>query len=231
VSAHAARERVASRRHVLQAVCGEERARAGGRAGEWAARRPPQRARSQRTIALPSAVGAGVARAGSTGCASQLPALPVYLAGCKSLLALHGPTYFQRLWCVLELHIFYQMGGSLDQIQFVRVDGGVHAALAASAVGGGPSASPPPGDETPSRNLFDVRRATATDPFDHARLLAVIEGNGQGIVAFNEWVRGLLHLAHMRDELSAQRRAAAAGGSVGTGSRGRTPLSVRRHPA
>lgn len=35
-----------------------------------------------------------------TDLAAQLPSLPVYLAGCKSLLVLHGPTYLSRLWCV-----------------------------------------------------------------------------------------------------------------------------------
>jgi len=29
---------------------------------------------------------------------AQLPSLPVYLAGCNTLLVLHGPTYLSRLW-------------------------------------------------------------------------------------------------------------------------------------
>jgi hypothetical protein len=31
---------------------------------------------------------------------AQLPSLPVYLSGCHTLVALHGPTYLSRLWCV-----------------------------------------------------------------------------------------------------------------------------------
>ena len=111
--------------------------------------------------------------------AAQLPSLPVYLAGCKSVLALAGPTYFQRLWCVLELHIFHQMGGSLDHIVLVPLDGTNVSAGEARPLSIGKPA-------------FDVHRASATDPHDQERLLAVIEGSGEGIAAFNEWVRTAL---------------------------------------
>lgn len=109
---------------------------------------------------------------------AQLASLPVYLAGCRSVLALSGPSYFQRLWCVLELHIFYQMGGQLEQIVFEPIHTLPGERSAASAVA----------DYAP----FDVRNARASDPRDEGRLLAVIEGSGEGINAFNSWVRMML---------------------------------------
>ena len=41
-----------------------------------------------------------------------LMCLPVFLAGCNSLLVLAGATYSRRMWCVMELIIFLVMGGS-----------------------------------------------------------------------------------------------------------------------
>ena len=41
-----------------------------------------------------------------------LMCLPVFLAGCNSLLVLAGRTYPRRLWCVMELFIFKIMGGA-----------------------------------------------------------------------------------------------------------------------
>ena len=35
-----------------------------------------------------------------------LPYLPVFLAGCKHLLIIAGPTYMERLRCVMELFTF-----------------------------------------------------------------------------------------------------------------------------
>ncbi|KAG8460452.1 hypothetical protein KFE25_013102 [Diacronema lutheri] len=111
----------------------------------------------------------------------QLASLPIYLAGCKTVLALAGPTYFQRLWCVLELHIFHQMGGSIEQIHFVPLE---TVAPTAGDVGAEEAAN--------EAAVFDVRCAVATDPLDELRLLAVIEGSGEGIAAFNSWVRTTL---------------------------------------
>merc|ERR1712232_1308436 len=45
----------------------------------------------------------------------RLRALPVYVAGCKKLLVLFGETFLERLWCIVEIFIFLQMGGdSMD---------------------------------------------------------------------------------------------------------------------
>ena len=36
----------------------------------------------------------------------SLAGLPVFLAGCQTLLVVAGPTYCSRLWCVMELFTF-----------------------------------------------------------------------------------------------------------------------------
>ena len=44
---------------------------------------------------------------------NSLAALPVYLAGCSRLVILSGATYLQRLWCIIEMFVFMEMGGDL----------------------------------------------------------------------------------------------------------------------
>jgi len=61
----------------------------------------------------------------------SLACLPLYLAGCQTLLLLAGPSYLTRLWCVIELFVFVQMGGSEAQIIVLPLappstDGAVH---------------------------------------------------------------------------------------------------------
>jgi len=46
-----------------------------------------------------------------TAITESLPLLPVYLAGCNSLLVLAGPTYMQRLWCWVEIFVWLEIGG------------------------------------------------------------------------------------------------------------------------
>ena len=40
----------------------------------------------------------------------SLACLPVFLAGCKTLLVVAGPTYCSRLWCIMELFTFVRSG-------------------------------------------------------------------------------------------------------------------------
>ena len=46
----------------------------------------------------------------------SLACLPVFLSGCQTLFAVVGPTYTRRLWCVMELFTFLQMGGEADRV-------------------------------------------------------------------------------------------------------------------
>lgn len=49
--------------------------------------------------------------------AENLKCLPVFLAGCKTLLIVAGNTYLERLWCVVEIFVFLAMGGSPDDLE------------------------------------------------------------------------------------------------------------------
>ena len=52
----------------------------------------------------------------------SIACLPCYLAGCKELVVLAGPTFMRRLWCIMELFSFVQMGGaSCHQAKAVRL--------------------------------------------------------------------------------------------------------------
>jgi hypothetical protein len=41
---------------------------------------------------------------------TDLRCLPLFLGGCKELVVLCGPSYLDRLWCVLELFMYGHMG-------------------------------------------------------------------------------------------------------------------------
>merc|ERR1719498_1823720 len=46
----------------------------------------------------------------------SLASLPVYLAGCRKLVILCGKTYLKRLWCIVELFVFLEMGGEVRNL-------------------------------------------------------------------------------------------------------------------
>ena len=46
----------------------------------------------------------------------NLLCLPVWLSGCKQLAIICGPTYLERLWCIMEYFVFVQMGGMLGDV-------------------------------------------------------------------------------------------------------------------
>ena len=37
--------------------------------------------------------------------ASNLACLPIFLAGCSELLVIAGPTFTERLWCIMEVYV------------------------------------------------------------------------------------------------------------------------------
>jgi len=53
--------------------------------------------------------------------AADLAGLPIYLLGCRSLVVLLGRTYCERLWCVMELFAFLQMGGKRENVHVIRL--------------------------------------------------------------------------------------------------------------
>ena len=100
----------------------------------------------------------------------SLAALPVYLSGCKTLLVVAGATYTTRLWCVMEIFVFLQMGGDPQRVSALALPGrDVMAALA----------------------HFDASKATCFKPEDRQHLLGIIEGAFGDFSSFNAQVRSL----------------------------------------
>ena len=81
-----------------------------------------------------------------------------------------GPTYATRLWCVMELFTFIQMGGARERITVRELCEGARAGLAA----------------------FDAAKARCFLPKDKHKLLAVVEASFGDLRPFNRVVSALL---------------------------------------
>jgi hypothetical protein len=110
-----------------------------------------------------------------TDIAADLRCLPIFLNGCKKMVALCGPTYFGRLWCVMELFTYYHTGLSHDRLTVMPVlredqhDGvAMHAAV----------------------ESFDVGHCECGSTRDKDKLMEIIQADG--IQAFNAEMRVLL---------------------------------------
>ena len=133
--------------------------------------------------------------------------LPVFLAGCNTLLVLFSRSYLERLWCVTEIFIFMQMGGTADRIEMILPD---HALGAPAA--GDVSAKASPFDVHDAIKSFDVQRAACFRSEERERLLTVIEAGFGGLGVFNEVLVKLLDAAvALRDAAEARALAAKRG--------------------
>jgi len=104
--------------------------------------------------------------------------LPVFLAGCKQLYLFCGPTFLERLWCLLEIFVYLEMGGRVDDVTLVL--------------------APPEGvDEVDAFfeerfARFDVAHAKCFDPVERDRLLATIEAGFGGLDQFNASLKNVV---------------------------------------
>merc|ERR1712194_562171 len=96
----------------------------------------------------------------------SLSCLPVYLSGCAKLLVLCGDTYLQRLWCVIELFVFFEMGGLQSDLEIL------HVACDDEAEGSKKLEA--------AAQLFEPLAARCSTDFDTLRLQEVIAASGQG---------------------------------------------------
>jgi len=113
---------------------------------------------------------------------ADLRGLPIFLSGCKELLVLCGPTYLSRLWCIMELFTFVQMGGDLTRIKLLRLlqDGQQERDKAAI--------------QCASEN-FDARRCECLVAADKEKMLTIIMAAFGDVAGFNKAVCGLLKQA------------------------------------
>ena len=104
-----------------------------------------------------------------TSISDSLMCLPVFLAGCKQLYLFCGPTFLERLWCLLEIFVYLEMGGRVDDVALVLA----------------------PPDDAYFERFCEVRRVHATcfDPVERDRLLATIEAGFGGLDQFNALLR------------------------------------------
>ena len=129
--------------------------------------------------------------------------LPLYLVGCKKLLALVGPTYIESLKCVIEVFTYGQMvEGALERIKVVALGDAV--------------------DFT----RFVVEEAEGDRAEDRSRLLTAIEAAFGKYSPFEALVRSLLPPAPAHGSLATGRTAgcAFAAANPPSSSRERTSL-------
>ena len=108
----------------------------------------------------------------------SLAALPVYLSGCKELLVLVGPTYCGRLWCVIELFTWLQMGGAAERVRVSPLPPEEGAAVGVSL--------------DTQLATFDALQAQCYKADERQRLLGIIEEAFGDFRVFNAAVRSIL---------------------------------------
>ena len=110
-----------------------------------------------------------------TSIEDDLKCLPVFLAGCNRLLIITGETYTRRLWCIMELFVFLQMGGGIEHVD--------HLVLATTPEEAAQIFS--------LTSAFDAQDAQCFVPEDRDRLLSLIEAGFGSMRAFNRSVRNI----------------------------------------
>ena len=106
--------------------------------------------------------------------------LPIFLAGCQSLLIVAGPTYCSRLWCVMEIFTFMRMGGTRERIEVKTITHKDHTNPAAAKK-----------ELKKQFATFDAAKAECFLPKDKHRLLAVVEAGFGDFKVFNQRVRSV----------------------------------------
>ena len=116
--------------------------------------------------------------------AGQLSLVRIFL-GFLLLLVLVGATYSTRLWCLMELFTFIQMGGERERITVCELSEGARSGLA----------------------TFDAAKASCFLVKDKHKLLAVIEAGFGDLQPFNRVVRALLTRERAAESTTTWRRS------------------------
>jgi len=98
----------------------------------------------------------------------------VYVSGCKEFLALVGPSYQNRLWCVLELY--------------------THLAISGVDTGSGRRFSKVTflGKEMEKDSVFRVTKAKCFEQSMEQRLLAIVERSYPNLDDFNSYIQAVI---------------------------------------
>lgn len=100
---------------------------------------------------------------------AALQCLPIFLVASKKLVLLMGQTYNSRLWCLVEICLWFATGGSPSNVEPVRLNSF-------------------DGDTA----CLDVRHATCASSVERDKLLNMIHVYPGGLDAFNDDVTKLL---------------------------------------
>ncbi|KAG8470992.1 hypothetical protein KFE25_009413 [Diacronema lutheri] len=112
----------------------------------------------------------------SLGAGGHLERMPVFLAKCRTLVVLCGPTFTDRLWCCVELYTWRAMGGRLEDVEIVLVGQSEQQYRETVA----------------SFDAFHVMYAQASRAHDEERLVRAVEL--ASVSCFNSTVRGYMPL-------------------------------------
>lgn len=105
----------------------------------------------------------------------NLMCLPVYLAGCQMLVVFVGSTYFERLWCVMEVFVYLAMGRTWDSFTFRALDEGPTALGVHEQI-----------------ESFNAVRAKCFKKSDKDRLLSIVASSFGDIKSFNNTLKSML---------------------------------------
>jgi hypothetical protein len=108
---------------------------------------------------------------------ASLKCLPVYLMGCKKLLVMYGESYLNRLWCLVEIFTFKEMGGlpSNVDIRILNID------MFGS-----------------SSHEFDIKKAKCATEEDTSHLRQVLEAGADGIDDLRRFIDKALKVRYKR---------------------------------
>lgn len=110
----------------------------------------------------------------------DLACLPVFLAACERIVIISGPTYTQRLWCCVELYVFFQMSTNEDHGSNVS-----------------PTIIVPDVTEDQMSLVrenwddFDAAQCQCFKDCDKERILSVVNRFPGGTASFNEYVKSI----------------------------------------
>lgn len=115
----------------------------------------------------------------------SLAGLPVYLAGCRKLVVLAGPSYSSRLWCAMEIFVWLQMGRGKSDVTVVPFGDHGHARGSTKEKRLGAR-------RRDQFSRFELAHARCAVRCDTHRLLAVIEAAFGSHAPFNTLMRSIL---------------------------------------
>jgi hypothetical protein len=108
----------------------------------------------------------------------DLPCLPLFVAGCNSMLIVTGASYTSRLWCCVELfvHMSMQLESQMRRAMHVILIGTDEAEKDKARQ---------------SWHLFNASACRCFNPDDKRRILGIVDQHPGGIQAFNSYIRSL----------------------------------------